>query len=130
VVALALSTLEQREAVLTRDLAALQAGLERDEKFQSEIKNGLCPILSQKCLNLKEGETLEALFEPIYRDPNSDKHDRIGTYRRPDRPAGSPASGPVCQYSRGLQTERTRTNRGGSEVQQRKGRVDPEDREI
>jgi DNA repair exonuclease SbcCD ATPase subunit len=60
VVASALSTLEQREAVLTRDLAALQAGLERDEKFQSEIKNGLCPILSQKCLNLKEGETLEA----------------------------------------------------------------------
>jgi len=58
--AAALSTLEQREAVLTRDLAALQAGLERDERFQSEIRNGLCPILSQKCLNLKDGETLES----------------------------------------------------------------------
>ncbi|HLA95889.1 MAG TPA: hypothetical protein VK612_09225, partial [Pyrinomonadaceae bacterium] len=33
--------------------------LERDELFQKEIKNGLCPILSQKCLNLKEGETLD-----------------------------------------------------------------------
>jgi hypothetical protein len=37
----------------------VQAALERDEKFQNEIKNGLCPILSEKCLNLKEGQTLE-----------------------------------------------------------------------
>ena len=36
----------------------LQAALERDERFQKEIQNGLCPILSEKCLNLKEGETL------------------------------------------------------------------------
>ncbi len=55
-----LTELEQRNTLLVNDLAALRASLERDEKFQSEIKNGLCPILSQKCLNLKEGETLES----------------------------------------------------------------------
>lgn len=52
--------LQTREGSLVRDIAAANASLERDERFQKEIKNGLCPILSQKCLNLKEGETLES----------------------------------------------------------------------
>ena len=52
-------TLEKRGEEILRELASLQAALERDERFQGEIKNGLCPILSQKCLNLKEGETLD-----------------------------------------------------------------------
>ena len=51
--------LNKRDGELTNELAKLRAKLEADEKFQSEIKNGLCPILSQKCLNLKPGETLE-----------------------------------------------------------------------
>ena len=51
--------LNKRDVELTQSLANLRAKLESDEKFQSEIKNGLCPILSQKCLNLKAGETLE-----------------------------------------------------------------------
>ncbi|MFZ1699670.1 MAG: SMC family ATPase [Pyrinomonadaceae bacterium] len=51
--------LEKSDAELVGDIAALRASIERDEKFQSEIKNGLCPILSQKCLNLAEGQTLE-----------------------------------------------------------------------
>ncbi len=54
-----LGGLEKRDSELLGGLATLRASLERDEKFQSEIKNGLCPILSQKCLNLNEGETLE-----------------------------------------------------------------------
>ncbi|HKP68707.1 MAG TPA: SMC family ATPase [Pyrinomonadaceae bacterium] len=54
-----LATLEKRDAELVRELASLNAALERDERFQKEIKDGLCPILSQKCLNLKEGETLD-----------------------------------------------------------------------
>ncbi len=54
-----LSDLEKRDGDLLGNLATLRASLERDEKFQSEIRNGLCPILSQKCLNLNEGETLE-----------------------------------------------------------------------
>ncbi len=52
--------LETSASSIVHQLANLRAGLERDEKFQSEIKGGLCPILSQKCLNLKEGETLES----------------------------------------------------------------------
>ncbi len=52
--------LQKRDAEIVREMARLQANLERDEKFQTEIQNGLCPILSQKCLNLKEGETLSA----------------------------------------------------------------------
>ena len=51
--------LEGRDAAIIRELANLEAALERDERFQKEIMNGLCPILSQKCLNLKPGETLE-----------------------------------------------------------------------
>jgi len=55
-----LEKLQARDSELVRQLAGLQAALERDEAFQREIKNGLCPILSEKCLNLKEGETLES----------------------------------------------------------------------
>lgn len=55
-----LDSLEKRGDDIVRELASLHAALERDERFQKEIKNGLCPILSQKCLNLKEGETLDA----------------------------------------------------------------------
>lgn len=57
-----LGELETRDADIVRRLARLQASLERDEKFQSEVKNGLCPILSQKCLNLREGETLDGFL--------------------------------------------------------------------
>ncbi len=51
---------EARDAEIVGELATFRAQLERDEAFQREIKNGLCPILSQKCLNLAEGETLES----------------------------------------------------------------------
>ena len=54
-----LATLEKRDSSLLRQIAELRASLDRDEKFQSEIKDGLCPVLSQKCLNLKPGQTLE-----------------------------------------------------------------------
>jgi exonuclease SbcC len=52
--------LSTRDIEITRRIAQLQAKLESDERFQREIKNGLCPILTEKCLNLKEGQTLEA----------------------------------------------------------------------
>lgn len=54
--------LQKRDVELTNKLAALRARLESDQKFQSEIKNGLCPILSEKCLNLKAGQTLESFI--------------------------------------------------------------------
>ena len=55
--------LQKRDSELTRDITRFRAKLEHDEQFQSEVKNGLCPILSQKCLNLKSGETLEGFLQ-------------------------------------------------------------------
>ena len=63
-----IKALENRDAELLRQIATLKASLERDQKFQSEIQNGLCPILSQKCLNLKEGETLESFISSQFTD--------------------------------------------------------------
>lgn len=54
-----LEALQKRDDEIVRELASLHAALERDERFQREIRNGLCPILTQKCLNLKDGQTLE-----------------------------------------------------------------------
>lgn len=55
-----LTELEARHGELLNGLAELKASLDRDQKFQAEIKGGLCPILSSRCLNLAEGETLES----------------------------------------------------------------------
>jgi len=57
--AASLTTLESKDAELVSEIANLKASLERDQKFQTEVKGGFCPVLSQRCLNLKEGETLE-----------------------------------------------------------------------
>lgn len=54
--------LQTRESEIVTELARLRAELERDERFKSEIQNGLCPILSERCLNLKEGQTLEGFI--------------------------------------------------------------------
>lgn len=59
---------EKRDAELVQQIAGLKAGLDRDRKFQSEIQNGLCPILSQKCLNLKPGQTLEEFVSSQFTD--------------------------------------------------------------
>lgn len=63
-----LQSLAMRDTEITNELAKLRANLERDEQFQREIKNGLCPILSQKCLNLKPGETLESFVKSQFSD--------------------------------------------------------------
>ena len=55
--------LQKRDSELTREITRFRAKLEHDEQFQSEVKNGLCPILSQKCLNLKPNETLEGFLK-------------------------------------------------------------------
>ena len=54
--------LTARESELTGELARLRAEIEHDEKFHREVKNGLCPILSERCLNIGEGQTLEDYF--------------------------------------------------------------------
>lgn len=55
--------LQKRDLQITQDIARLKVKLETDEKFQSEVQNGLCPILSEKCLNLKGGQTLESFLK-------------------------------------------------------------------
>lgn len=67
-VAIRVPELESRERAMTAEIAGLRANLERDEKFQAEVKNGLCPILSQRCLNLKEGQTLESFITSQFSD--------------------------------------------------------------
>jgi exonuclease SbcC len=55
--------LTARETELTEQLAHLRAEIARDEKFHSEVRNGLCPILSERCLNVGPGRTLEDYFK-------------------------------------------------------------------
>lgn len=57
------SGLAARETELTEQLAHLRAEIARDEKFRREVKNGLCPILSERCLNIGEDQTLEDYFK-------------------------------------------------------------------
>jgi exonuclease SbcC len=66
-----ISELESRDSELIRNIAGLRASLERDQKFQTEIRNGLCPILSEKCLNLKPGQTLEEFVSSQFADLNA-----------------------------------------------------------
>ncbi len=54
--------LQTRDRQITEEISGFRAKLRHDEDFQATVKNGLCPILSQKCLNLKPGETLEGFL--------------------------------------------------------------------
>ena len=54
--------LQKHDSDLTAEISRFRARLEHDEQFQATVKNGLCPILSQKCLNLKPHETLESFL--------------------------------------------------------------------
>ncbi|MFV0389703.1 MAG: hypothetical protein ACK5NT_13210 [Pyrinomonadaceae bacterium] len=53
-----LKTRQERADEIQINLAKLRAELARDKEFQKQARDGLCPILTAKCLNLKEGETL------------------------------------------------------------------------
>ncbi len=60
--AASLAEAEDYERETTQRLAHLRAEIARDERMQREVKGGLCPILSARCLNIPEGETLETYF--------------------------------------------------------------------
>ncbi len=51
--------LEKTNLTLVNSLAQLRADFELDEKFKSKIRDGFCPLVSAKCLNMSEGVTLE-----------------------------------------------------------------------
>jgi exonuclease SbcC len=57
------SRLIAHESELLERLAHLKAEIARDEKFHKEVKSGLCPILSERCLNIGEGQNLEDYFK-------------------------------------------------------------------
>jgi exonuclease SbcC len=70
-----LEELLQQDLKLNGELAGLNARLETDQRFQQEIQNGFCPVLTQKCLNLQEGQTLEGFIRMRFSEARS----RIGT---------------------------------------------------
>ncbi|HZH31524.1 MAG TPA: AAA family ATPase, partial [Pyrinomonadaceae bacterium] len=55
--------LEASGRALSEQAAHLRAEIARDEKMRVEVKGGLCPILSERCLNIGEGQTLESYFK-------------------------------------------------------------------
>jgi exonuclease SbcC len=59
-------SLMTRETELSEQLARLRAEIAHDEKFHKEVKNGLCPILSERCLNIGPDQTLEDYFQDQY----------------------------------------------------------------
>jgi DNA repair protein SbcC/Rad50 len=60
--AVAIRDLESSEQDLANQAARLRAEIARDERMRLEIKGGLCPILSERCLNIGEGQTLDTYF--------------------------------------------------------------------
>lgn len=62
---------QNRDGEIVREIARLQASIERDEAFQREVRNGVCPILSERCLNLIDGQTLEGFLNDQFADLRS-----------------------------------------------------------
>lgn len=58
-----LHELEKAFNKATKEVAERKAIIERDERMLKQITDGLCPLLSQKCLNMRDGQTLEDYFE-------------------------------------------------------------------
>jgi exonuclease SbcC len=58
----AIPGLEQDDRQLTEQIARLEASIELDRRTLAEAKDGLCPLLSQKCLNMKDDQGLDQFF--------------------------------------------------------------------
>ncbi|MCX7639031.1 MAG: SMC family ATPase [Pyrinomonadaceae bacterium] len=54
-----LESLETRYRSIIKEIGGINARLEFSKKFKEGIKNNLCPIFSQRCLNLAENQTLD-----------------------------------------------------------------------
>lgn len=57
-----LSAIEVEERQTAERVAHLRAEIRRDERMQQEVEGGLCPILSERCLNIGENQTLDSYF--------------------------------------------------------------------
>jgi exonuclease SbcC len=54
--------LEARDRKAMEEIARVRAAIDYDRKTLDEIKDGLCPLLSQRCLNMKDGQGLDRYF--------------------------------------------------------------------
>ena len=57
-----LPELESQEQALNETISELNASLKREQDILRQIKGGLCPLLSERCLNMKEGQGLDQYF--------------------------------------------------------------------
>lgn len=58
-----LAQLEGEDQAAMEEIANLRASLDREKKILAEIKGGLCPLLSQRCLNMENGQGLDQYFK-------------------------------------------------------------------
>jgi exonuclease SbcC len=59
----ALPQLESENQLLMEQVTELKLNIARENQILAEVKGGMCPLLSQKCLNMKEGEGLDQFFK-------------------------------------------------------------------
>lgn len=62
-VATSLPQLESDYGAAFEEATALRLSIEREEKILSKMKGGLCPLLSERCLNMKDGQGLDQFFK-------------------------------------------------------------------
>ena len=57
-----LPQLEVEAQTIMEQVTALRMNMEREERIAREVKDGMCPLLAQRCLNMKEGQGLDQFF--------------------------------------------------------------------
>lgn len=57
-----METIERQAHASAERVAHLRAEIGRDERMQQEVAGGLCPILSERCLNIGEDQNLDSYF--------------------------------------------------------------------
>ncbi len=58
-----LPQLEADSQTVTEEVAAVKEIIKREKEILSQVKDGLCPLLAQRCLNMREGEGLDQYFK-------------------------------------------------------------------
>lgn len=58
-----LPQLESDYGAVFEEATGLRLSIEREEKILSKMKGGLCPLLSERCLNMKDGQGLDQFFK-------------------------------------------------------------------
>lgn len=96
--ATSIPSLESSEREALAEIANIEARLRHDNYTLSQIKEGLCPLLSQRCLNMKDGEGLDQYF----RVQIGSDQDRLNVLNAERDSIGARLSGAREAYSRWL----------------------------